>query len=230
LLGSADFTATNGTTVVLAAGASAGDLVETVSFYVSSVVNAIPAVAGAVNSTYLQSGITITSPTITSPTISGTYTAGTSLITSGTAVASTSGTSIDFTGIPSWVKRITVMFNGVSTNGSSLVIVQLGTSSGVETSSYLGNSQQGGSPVAFSTGFIISTAAAAASVRYGAISIALLNSNVWTVQGVIADTNNTWTTPMAGVKSLSSTLDRVRITTVNGTDTFDAGTINILYE
>jgi hypothetical protein len=225
LLGSADFTATNGTTVVLAAGASAGDLVETVSFYVSSVVNAIPAVAGAVNSTYLQSGITITSPTI-----SGTYTAGTSLITSGTAVASTSGTSIDFTGIPSWVKRITVMFNGVSTNGSSLVIVQLGTSSGVETSSYLGNSQQGGSPVAFSTGFIISTAAAAASVRYGAISIALLNSNVWTVQGVIADTNNTWTTPMAGVKSLSSTLDRVRITTVNGTDTFDAGTINILYE
>lgn len=56
LLGSADFTATNGTTVVLAAGASAGDLVETVSFYVSSVVNAIPAVAGAVNDTYLNTG------------------------------------------------------------------------------------------------------------------------------------------------------------------------------
>jgi hypothetical protein len=56
LLGSADFTATNGTTVVLTAGASAGDLVETVSFYVSSVVNAIPAVAGAVNDTYLNTG------------------------------------------------------------------------------------------------------------------------------------------------------------------------------
>ncbi len=151
------------------------------------------------------------------------------LLTSETAKTAT-GTSVDFTNIPSWAKRITVMFNGVSTNGSSLVIVQLGTSSGVETSSYLGNSQQGGSPVAFSTGFIISTAASSATVRYGAISIALLNSNVWTVQGVIADTTNTWTTPMAGVKSLSSTLDRVRITTVNGTDTFDAGTINILYE
>jgi hypothetical protein len=56
LLGSADFTATNGTTVVLTAGASAGDLVETVSFYVSSVLNAIPATAGAVNSTYLLDG------------------------------------------------------------------------------------------------------------------------------------------------------------------------------
>jgi hypothetical protein len=152
------------------------------------------------------------------------------LITSGTAVASTSGTSIDFTGIPSWAKRITVMFNGVSTNGSSYVIVQLGDSGGVETSSYLGNSQQGGSPVAFSTGFLISTAADASATRYGAVSITLLGSNAWVAQGVIADTNNTWTTPLAGVKSLSDTLDRVRITTVNGTDTFDAGTINILYE
>jgi hypothetical protein len=122
------------------------------------------------------------------------------------------------------------MFNGVSTNGTSYVIVQLGDSGGVETTSYLGNSQQGGSPVAFSTGFLISTAAAAAAVRYGSISISLLGSNAWMVQGAIADTNNNWTTPLAGSKTLSDTLDRVRITTVNGTDTFDAGTINILYE
>lgn len=52
-LGAADFTATNGTTVVLAAAATAGDLVVTESFYVSSVLNAIPATAGAVNSTYI---------------------------------------------------------------------------------------------------------------------------------------------------------------------------------
>jgi hypothetical protein len=56
LLGSADFTATNGTTVVLAAGASAGDLVETISFSVSSVLNAIPATNGAVTSAYLLDG------------------------------------------------------------------------------------------------------------------------------------------------------------------------------
>lgn len=147
-----------------------------------------------------------------------------------TAVASTSGASIDFTSIPSWVKRITVVFNGVSTNGSSYVIVQLGDSGGVETTSYIGNSQQGGSPVAFSTGFLISTAADASATRYGAVSITLLGSNAWVAQGVIADTNNTWTTPLAGVKTLSGTLDRVRITTVNGTDTFDAGSVNILYE
>jgi hypothetical protein len=30
--------------------------------------------------------------------------------------------------------------------------------------------------------------------------------------------------------SLSGTLDRIRLTTVNGSDTFDAGSINIIYE
>ena len=55
LLGSADFTATSGTTVVLAAGASAGDLIETVSFFVSSVLNAIPAQNNAVIDSYILS-------------------------------------------------------------------------------------------------------------------------------------------------------------------------------
>ena len=50
-------------------------------------------------------------------------------LVSGTAVASTSGTSIDFTGIPSWVKRITVMFNGVSTSGTSFKQIQIGSGS-----------------------------------------------------------------------------------------------------
>ena len=56
LLGTADYTATNGTTVVLTNAASSGDLVVVESFYVSSVLNAIPATAGAVNSTYLLDG------------------------------------------------------------------------------------------------------------------------------------------------------------------------------
>jgi hypothetical protein len=50
LLGSADFTATNGTTVVLTNAASEGDLIETISFLVSSVLNAIPNTAGSVSS------------------------------------------------------------------------------------------------------------------------------------------------------------------------------------
>jgi hypothetical protein len=69
MLGSADYTATNGTTVVLAVGALVGDLISTESFYVSSVLNAIPATAGAVNSSYIASGVTLTNPTITGATI-----------------------------------------------------------------------------------------------------------------------------------------------------------------
>lgn len=151
-------------------------------------------------------------------------------LTQGTAVASTSGTSIDFTGIPSWVKRITVMFNGVSTSGTSVVIVQLGTSGGVETSGYAGVSQQGGSAVTYTSGVIVSTSALASSVRYGALVFTSMGSNLWACQGVIADTGNVWSVPSAGTKTLSATLDRLRVTTSNGTDTFDAGSINIIYE
>jgi hypothetical protein len=78
--------------------------------------------------------------TVTIPAVTGTavISGQNSAITAGTAVASTSGTSIDFTSIPSWVKRITVMIAGVSTNGSSIIQIQLGDSGGVETSGYTG--------------------------------------------------------------------------------------------
>jgi hypothetical protein len=63
-LNSADYTATTGTTVVLTSGATSGDTVTTISFLVSSVLNAIPATAGSISSTYLASNLTITTPTI----------------------------------------------------------------------------------------------------------------------------------------------------------------------
>lgn len=53
-LGTADYTATNGSTVVLNNSAAAGDLIQTVSFYVSSVLNAIPAIAGSISAAYLD--------------------------------------------------------------------------------------------------------------------------------------------------------------------------------
>jgi hypothetical protein len=56
LLGNADFTATSGTTVVLTTAATAGDLVTTISFYVSSVLGAIPATSGAVTTPYILDG------------------------------------------------------------------------------------------------------------------------------------------------------------------------------
>jgi hypothetical protein len=155
----------------------------------------------------------------------------------GTAVASTSGTSIDFTGIPSWVKRITVMFSGVSTNGTSAKIIQLGNSGGVETSSYTGTGtvvgNGNGTSTAMSSGFFASQASAAADVLSGQAIISLLDSatNTWSYSGVFGQSTATAIIYWAGgAKSLSATLDRVRITTVNGTDTFDAGSINIQYE
>jgi hypothetical protein len=155
----------------------------------------------------------------------------------GTAVASTSGTSIDFTSIPSWVKRVTVMFDGVSTNGTSLPQVQLGDSGGVETTSYTAaGAYVAPSSIAnanYTSGFVIRTDAVAAATINGYITINLIvsSTNTWAASGVLATpTPTAYQALVSGTKSLSATLDRVRITTVNGTDTFDAGSINILYE
>jgi hypothetical protein len=161
---------------------------------------------------------------------SGGITGGATL-TAGTAQASTSGTSIDFTSIPSWAKRITVMFSGVSTNGTSIIQIQLGTSSGIDAASYLGAAWTANvTNTQMSTGLLISGDNAAASVYHGSISISLLGSNIWTATGNLGRSNAATINSMGGSKTLSTTLDRVRITTVNGTDTFDAGSINILYE
>jgi hypothetical protein len=153
----------------------------------------------------------------------------------GTAQASTSGTSIDFTGIPSWAKRVTVMFNGVSTNGTSPVQVQLGDSGGFATTGYVStsgsmNSTGIGSAAYSTSGCVLRNAHTAAFVYSGHIVFSLLSSNTFTHTGQFsADTASSGSIVM-GSKALSATLDRIRITTVNGTDTFDAGTINIMYE
>jgi hypothetical protein len=174
---------------------------------------------------------TLTNKTLTSPTISGTPVMGASLITSGTEVASTSGTSIDFTGIPSWVKRITVMFNGVSTNGTSNIQIQLGDSGGIETSGYAGCAVTLPSTFAtYSAGFQLMGSNAAARIYQGQTIISLMGSNIWTEFGILGRSDSTDVTYGAGSKTLSDTLTQIRITTVNGTDTFDAGSINLLWE
>jgi len=154
-------------------------------------------------------------------------------ITAATAVASTSGTSIDFTGLPAWVKKITVMFNGVSTNGAtSNYLIQLGAGS-VTTSGYLGATTFL-STVAVSanltTGFGIYNASGASQVFHGSVQITTMGSNLWVASGVLAQSNGAATITTGGSVTLGGTLDRLRITTVNGTDAYDAGSINILYE
>jgi hypothetical protein len=151
------------------------------------------------------------------------------LLISGTAV-SASGTSVDFTGIPSWVKRITVMFNGVSTNGISAYIVQLGSGS-VTTSGYLSTSSFGTTPVNATNGLLACNNLNASTFQTGIVTITNITSNTWVSSGAVAaNAGGSAVSVAIGGVSLSSTLDRVRITTFNGTDTFDAGTINIMWE
>jgi len=156
--------------------------------------------------------------------------------TIGTPVASTSGTSIDFTGIPAATKRITLMMANVSSSGIDDKLLQLGDSGGIETTGYLSNSSGfpgGAIEQANSTaGFAILGGSAGRNLS-GSIVISLENSSsfTWVVQGVLAVTGASNTTEtVAGRKSLTSVLDRIRLTTTNGTDTFDLGEVNISYE
>ena len=185
------------------------------------------------NNIVLASDGSTTITTLTGTTITGTSVRGG--ITSGTSVASTSGTSIDFTSIPSWVKRVTVMFNGVSTNGTSHLLIQIGTSGGIQTTSYASNSSYNGPAnggTSSSAGFVVFYDNSSRTYS-GQIVLSLLNSGtgLWVESGNFAMIDiSGYNAICAGAKTLSGTLDRVRITTVNGTDTFDAGSINILYE
>ena len=172
----------------------------------------------------------LTTPTLTSPTFAGTPT-GVGVLTSGTSV-SASSTSVDFLSIPSWVKRITLLMNQVSTNGSSVFRVQLGTSSGVTTSGYYGNVVDAGGSTrgTYTDGFSLALYGNASYTFNGTIFIQNISSNVWMVMGTIGPSVADAGGIVCGGISLAATLDRVRLTTVNGTDTFDAGSINILYE
>jgi hypothetical protein len=165
--------------------------------------------------------------TLTNKTIQG------GAITSATAVTA-SGTAVDFTGIPSWVKRITVMFSGVSTNGTSLLLIQLGDAGGVETADYTSYSYGGAfassniAGTSNTNGFLIMRSVTAASLMFGQMVFTKIDGTTWVGAGTT--NSSTYSASNAGAKTLSDTLTQVRITTVNGTDTFDAGTINIMYE
>jgi len=167
--------------------------------------------------------------TLTLPTFNGTV----GLLVSGTAVASTSGTSIDFTGLPAGVRRITVMFNGVSTNGTNNYQLQLGTSSGVVTSGYAGSagyiSGVTSTNALFSQGLGV-LSGGSTNVFAGHFIFTNVSGNIWVGSSNLANSATASMFFSGTTITLSGTLDRVRITTTGGTDTFDAGSINILYE
>lgn len=143
-----------------------------------------------------------------------------------------SGTAIDFTSIPSWVKRITVMLDGVSTNGSSNIQIQIGDTGGIENTGYFSTASSVSSAVQTSgstTGYILSGNNASTFKYSGVFNLCLNSLHKWNASGIHTQTT-IQTAYCAGSKILSAPLNRIRITTVNGTDTFDSGQINIMYE
>lgn len=156
-------------------------------------------------------------------------------LVSGTAVASTSGTSVDFANvIPSWAKRFTVMFNGVSTTGTSNLIIQLGTgpTPTYVTSGYTGSCAQynGGSTTLYTTGFLLAVSGANSNTYYGVATFSAFGGNTWFMQSSLGRSDGANGVQGAGALSAGAAVTSIRITTAGGTDTFDAGSINIMWE
>jgi hypothetical protein len=198
-------------------------------------------------SSVIISGDTSGAITLAAPAVAGTNTitlpAGTgNLVVNGVNGSIVAGTvwnystnvpSVDFTGIPSWAKRITVMFNGVSGSGASDFLFQLGDSGGFENTGYLGTGTVINTSAAstnYTTGFGFSGGGVTAKIWQGSIQFTNITGNTWVANGVFGRSDSTNTALSAGGKTLSDVLTQVRITHVNGTDNFDAGSINILYE
>jgi len=147
------------------------------------------------------------------------------------SVVTASGTAILFTGIPSTAKRITVMWTSLRTNGTASVILRVGTSSGIVASGYVGGtSHTGASPISSPTGILIG-GASSSDTRTGTIVINNLSDNTWIGTGLGSNLDS----PSALYNivsriSLGQALDRVSVTTTNGTDQFNNGSVNIMYE
>ena len=153
-------------------------------------------------------------------------------VTNGTTVATTSGTAIDFTGIPSGVKKITILFNQVSCNGTAPRLLQIGTSSGLVTSGYISSGAYCGTSQAGTTstaGFLVGAGGAVADKTVGTAVIQTIGSNTWCMSSVTGDGTAAYTKMGGGSITLGAVLDRVRLSTTSGA-TFDHGSVNIAWE
>lgn len=153
-------------------------------------------------------------------------------ITLGTAVASTSGTAIDFTGIPSWAKRVVVMLSDVSVSGNGALRIQIGDNGGIENTGYIGTgtaSVTSSASATFTAGFDNVSGVGSGFSLSGQAVLSRVAGNTWVIMSMMGGTTAI-TYFISGSKTLSVSLDRVRITTVGGTETFDAGTINVSWE
>lgn len=215
------------TTIAITSGSNSANVV----YSGSAVVGAPFRVVGFVQSTQGVAGTWATVPSEIQGQGGQAIIGGQKIVLS-VSQPTTSGTSIDYIGIQPWVKRITIMLHSVSTNGSSFPQIQLGSGS-PQTTGYLGSMSAivgaSASAALITTGFGIDFAAATTIIS-GSISFNHAGNNIWTCQGVLSISNTNASATASGSVPLSGVLDRLRLTTVNGTDAFDLGVINILLE
>lgn len=170
------------------------------------------------------SGIGVTAGTTITGLGTGTGGTGTYTVSVSQTAASAAMTTValDFLNvIPTWAKRITVILAGISTSGSSQVQFQLGSGT-IQTTGYIGSS---------TTGVSMTGSVSAGDIRVGAIQFNSMTANTWVGSGAFAyGASATIQNSAAGYVTLSGAIDRLRVTTVNGTDSFDAGTVNIMVE
>ena len=196
-------------------------------------------------SSVVISGDTSGTVTVAAPAVAGSNTltlqaatATNAVNTLGTALAYnwnglTTNTYLDFTALPSWIKRITLMFNEVSVSGTSAFLIQLGTGSTTFTiSGYVstgGSFSSGGSNQTTSTAGMVMFSNTGSAKFSGTMTISNITGNTWVSShsGKYSTSNSN---AGGGVIALGAVLTAVRFTTVNGTDTYNAGTVNILYE
>ena len=183
-----------------------------------------------------SSGVNNVAPnTVTHDDLKSGQTVGVAKMQQFSAISTTSGTFQDQLNIPSWAKKITLSLDSLSTNGGSSITLRLGSSS-IQSSGYSAAAmvlQGGASPTGHSStaGFDIHNATLATAVYRGIIELSKMSGNTWAAAWTVCRLNdNTQVHTGAGSVTLSGTLDRIRLTTVNGTDQFDAGSFSVLVE
>jgi len=193
-------------------------------------------------SSIVISGDTSGAVTVSAPAIAGSNTltlqaatATSAVNQTNTAVPSTSGTSISFSSIPSWVKKVTIMLVGVSTNGASNLAVQIGPVAGVETTGYSGYAYTPTSSVGYTTEWAITGTNSAANVHSGNVFLSLADSatNTWVMSSSGGGVGINTASMAGGSKAIAGTLSVLRVigsNTGSPVDTFDAGSVNLLLE
>jgi len=219
-----DFTISQGTGTLATSGATAGTYgsVTAIPFIT---VDAKGRITSATTGTFSPANGSITPDKLSQP------------FTRGTAVSPTSGTAIDFTGIPSWAKRVTAMFDGISTTGTSILKIGLGHSGGIDTTGYLssivgvGNGAGNSNASQYTDIFTVAALGAVTDAIQGSAIFMNLSGNTWVLQSMAYRSSFTAVSTYyaTGSKTVTGTLDRIRFTT-QSTDTFDSGSINIMYE